>query len=479
MKFQTTFICFLIFFTGAYSQESGVKKLVTDSTSISASFSVSIIDPSNKKSIGEFDSNRSLTPASVLKLVTSAAALELLGPEYTFKTVIGYSGIIDTKTGTLNGDIIIKGGGDPCLGSENFTDHYGDFISKWSAEIRSLGIKNINGRVITDDSFYDYEPVPSKWLWEDMGNYYGAGAYGLSIFDNYYSIYLKTSQPGTKPEIKDVVPALAEPEITNFLVSEGSLDNGYIFGSPYNNNVWISGTIPQNRDSFILKGSISDPPLLAAKILNDKLISSGVSVKGIPSTARITHYPAEYNFKVITETFSPTLSMIINVLDKESINLYAESLLKQLGLTFNKEGSTESGIRVLIEFLNSAGIKTEGNTIVDGSGLSPANHINADLLANLLFYMKTKGRYFEIFSKSFPESGKEGTLKNYFKDPLFTDRLKLKTGSMSGVRSFAGYVTAESGKEIIFVIIVNNYSGSSDRIISGIEEIVKEVIVNN
>ena len=479
MKLVATLIGSLIFFTAAISQESAVKKLVTDSTTISASFSVSIIDPSDNKIIYEFDLKRSLTPASVQKLITSAAAIELLGPDYTFKTVIGYSGTINTKTGTLNGDIIIKGGGDPCLGSENFTSHYGDFITKWSVEIKSLGIKNIIGRVITDDSFYDYEPLPSKWLWEDLGNYYGAGVFGLSIFDNYYSINLKTSQPGSKPEIKDVIPPFAKPEITNLLVSEGSRDNGYIFGSPYNNNVWISGTVPQNRDNFVLKGSISDPPLLAARLLNDKLISSGVSVKGLPSTSRILHYLDDSDFRVITETLSPPLSMIINVLNKESINLYAESLLKQLGLTYKKEGSTESGISVLIEFLNTAGIKTEGISIVDGSGLSPANHLNADVLANLLLYMKTKGRYFETFSESFPESGKEGTLKNYFKDPLFTDRLKLKTGSMSGVRSFAGYITAKSGKEIIFVIIVNNYSGSSDRIISGIEEIVKDVIVNN
>ena len=167
----------------------------------------------------DYNSGISLAPASVMKLITSAAALELLGPEYTFKTTVGYTGTLNKRTGRLNGNIIIHGGGDPALGSKYFSDHYGDFLHNWVAEIRKTGIKKIRGRVITDDSYYDFLPVPAKWLWEDEGNYYGAGAYGLSVFDNTYEIHFQTFADSTLPVIKKFVPAECKFAVIKFSCS--------------------------------------------------------------------------------------------------------------------------------------------------------------------------------------------------------------------------------------------------------------------
>jgi serine-type D-Ala-D-Ala carboxypeptidase/endopeptidase (penicillin-binding protein 4) len=479
MKLLFFFLSLITLFFESAAQEEAINRFVNDTSMSHASVSVCIIDPLSGIPAKEFDAQRSLVPASTLKLVTTAAAIELMGSDFTFKTSVGYRGTFDTPTKTLKGDIIIKGGGDPCLGSEYFYDYYGDIILKWSEAIAKAGIIKVDGRVITDDSFYNYEPLPSKWLWEDIGNYYGAGTFGLSIFDNTYSVHLNTSKPGDKPEITSITPEFVNPEITNFLISGGNRDEGYIYSSPYNNNSWISGTVPQNRTDFVLKGSITDPPLLAAKLLNAKLKSSGISVSGEPSTTRILDDHDEYSFNLITETISPPLSEIIYVLNHESINLYAESLTKHIGLLYKHNGSTESGIEVILEFLKSYGVETDGINMVDGSGLSPVNSISSRELARLLYLMKTKSKQFECFRKSLPEAGKTGTLQNYFTDQFFNNRLRLKTGSMSGVRSFAGYVTANSGKEMIVTIIVNNYSGSSERVISAIEEVIRGVIKEN
>ena len=146
---------------------------------IHASVSLCVADAKTGDILIDYNSGISLTPASVMKVITSAAALELLGPDYTFKTTVGYTGSLNKRSGRLKGNIIILGGGDPALGSKYFADHYEGFIDNWVAEIKKLGIKRIKGRVITDDSYYDYLPVPAKWLWEDEGNYYGAGAYGI------------------------------------------------------------------------------------------------------------------------------------------------------------------------------------------------------------------------------------------------------------------------------------------------------------
>ena len=150
-----------------------------------------------------------------------------------------------------------------------------------------------------------------------------------------------------------------------------------------------------------------------------------------------------------------------------------------MGKKFKNNGSTASGAEVITEFLKNSGIDTNGMFIEDGSGLSPLNAINTRELVRLLVYMKHKGKYFTEYFSSLPDAGKNGTLKNYFKDPRLTSRLKAKSGSMTRVRSFAGYFTTMSGKKMVFSIIINNYSGSSKKIVSEIEENIRELILNN
>jgi D-alanyl-D-alanine carboxypeptidase/D-alanyl-D-alanine-endopeptidase (penicillin-binding protein 4) len=442
-----------------------------------ASVSLCVRDAESGKEVLDYSSGKSLIPASVMKLITSAAALELLGPEYTFKTVIGYTGKINRRSGKLSGNIVIKGGGDPALGSNYFPDHYKDFLNNWIADIRKLGIRSITGRVITDDSYYDYQPVPAKWLWEDAGNYYGAGAYGLSVFDNSYDIHFKTLSDSSRLVITKIIPEECRYEFANWLVAAGTSDEGYVFAAPYSTKGWLAGTIPANMDDFILKASITDPPCLIAKMVNDKLEEAGIHIAEDPTTVRLLKQNLTEGIIPVTETISPTLSEIIIVLNHESVNLYAEHLIKELGKKYRNKGSTDAGVGVIHEFLNNAGIKTEGMFIEDGSGLSPLNAINAGELVSLLEYMKSHGKYFSEYFASLPDGGKEGTLKTCFLDPVFSSSLKAKSGSMTRVRSYAGYFTTQSGKNMIFSIIVNNFTGPSKNIISGIENIIKEVIL--
>jgi serine-type D-Ala-D-Ala carboxypeptidase/endopeptidase (penicillin-binding protein 4) len=459
-----------------YSQEKSSESFSNDSSLVNASVSLCVADAENGKVIIDYNSGVSLTPASVLKLITSAAAIEMLGPDYTFKTRVGYTGKINKRWGRLKGDLIITGGGDPALGSKYFSDHYKDFITNWIIEIKKLGIKRISGRIITDDSYYDYLPLPGKWLWEDTGNYYGAGAYGLSVNDNSYEIHFRTLSDSSLPVIKNILPAVCKTDLTNFLTVAGTKDDGYVFAAPYSASGWMAGTIPANQDDFVLKASVSDPPLLMATMLTDQLKTNGIKVSGSPSTMRL-----QKNYKIpevtaVAETVSPDLSEIIEVLNHESVNLYAEHLLKELGKKFRNNGSTSAGIKVVTEFLKGAGIDTNGMFIEDGSGNSPQDAINTREVVRLLVYMKNHGKHFREYYASLPEAGKEGTLKNSFKDPVFYSRLKAKSGSMTRVRSYAGYFTTLSGKKMVFSIIINNYSGPSKNIVSEIEDNIKDLI---
>lgn len=409
----------------SFSQENAFRKFLTDSSMVHASVSFYITDPDSIRPVLDYNSEKSLNPASVLKLITSAASLEMLGPDHRFRTTIGYTGNLNRRSGRLNGNIIIKGGGDPVLGSKNFGEHYSGFADGWVEEIRKLGIKKIAGRVITDDSYFDYLPVPAKWLLEDTGNPYGAGAYGLSVFDNTYEVHLMNTP-----------------------------------------------------DTLMVNASIADPPLIMAGVLDQKLKDSGINVSGEPTTTRLLQSSGKGQFIPVSETVSPPLKEIIEVMNHESINLYAEHLLKELGRVFEDTGSTESGIKVVKKFLLQAGIDIKGMFIEDGSGLSPLNAINSASMISLLSYMKKNGKYFNDFFNSLPEAGSEGTLKNYFRDPVFYGRIAAKSGSMTRVKNYAGYITTFSGNELIFCILVNNYNGPVQNLISNMEEILKETIKN-
>lgn len=459
------------------AQKGAVEKFVTDTSMLHAEVSLCILDADNGQPVAEYNAGKSLSQASVMKLITTAAALEKLGPDYSFKTSVGYTGEIKKGSKTLFGNIIISGGGDPSLGSEKFPVQYDGLIGKWAEEISKLGIIRIKGRVITDDSRYDYQPVPSNWNWGDMGNYYGAGVYGLSLFDNTLRIHFRTADEGSIPAVTMYEPDDSGMELESFLKASGSTDEGYVYSSPYYNKGWITGTIPVNREDFVLKAAVTDPPLMAARLLSEKLEYLGIKIKLPPATARVLPGEINVNFTLITTTISPALSAIVEVLNHESVNLYAEHLVKELGKVFKGEGSTSAGTSVVTEFLDSIGVETDGLFIEDGSGLSPQDAINSRGLATLLWLMKKNGRFFEDFYKSLPEAGKEGTLINYFKDAAFESRLRAKSGSMTRVRSYAGYFTTTTGKEMVFSIIVNNYTGPSRKLISGIEEIIKEFIL--
>jgi D-alanyl-D-alanine carboxypeptidase/D-alanyl-D-alanine-endopeptidase (penicillin-binding protein 4) len=460
-------------------QEKPFEIFINDTSMVHASVSLSIIDAETGSPVFEYQQDKSLAPASIMKLITSSAALEVLGPDHMFTTSLYYTGSLNKSGKTLKGDIIVKGGGDPTLGSDNFKDHYGDFMKNWVERIRSLGINRIDGSVISDDSYFDYMPVPSKWLWEDLGNYYGAGVYGLSVYDNTYEIHFRTSGDGSVPVVTKVTPEISGFHLDNYLTASGSGDNGYIFSPPYSNSGWISGTIPVNQEDFVLKGSIPDPPLFLATILDSMLVSEGIEITGNPTTSRLGKGHYNEGLTLLYRTESPPLRDIIKVLNRESVNLYAETLLKEMGKDSGGNGSTSSGVDLINSFLDEIGISRNGMHLTDGSGLSPANAVNARGVAGLLLYMKNKSGHFEDFFESLPEGGKNGTLSGCFLDHVFDSRLRAKSGSMTRVRGYAGYLNTLSDRELIFCIIINNFSGPSAVIVAGIESILKDTILKN
>jgi len=469
------FLVLFFFFAGRVCScqslfDQKVKELQAHPLMKGASIGIVVIDSSSDSVLYEVNQDKLMVPASTLKLVSSAAALEILGPGYRFKTALAYSGQINTRTNFLEGDLLIIGGGDPALGSEYFKDFYRNphFLDQWLQALILKGIRGINGNLCIDESAYEEQTVPSGWVWEDIGNYYGAGAGALAVYDNMFRITLQSGKEAGKPvSIIHVDPWAEELQFENYVTSsEKNSDHAYVFGSPWGNLRKIRGTIPVGRDRFPIKASLPEPGMVLGKMLKSKLERTHIPVSG-----EVKKLPAGETTETIDEVVSPPLSAIIKVLHHESVNLFAEHLVKQIAYEKNGLGSTREGIRIIREFWSEKGMDTGNLFMEDGSGLSRSNAVSPRHLAGILLYMKNKSPHSELFAGSLPGPG-EGTL--YFFDPaLFPNQsLRCKSGSMTRVRCFAGYLETVAGEELVFSIMLNNFSMEQGELIERVEDIL-------
>jgi len=422
-----------------------------------ASAGLLAIDLTTGDTLLNFNSNQSMVAASAQKLVTSAAALEIFGADRTFKTTLEYEGTID-KEGVLNGNIIIHGGGDPALGSPLFTDFYMGLFEQWFQAVKNAGIKSIDGKIIGDGSNFGKAEIPDTWVWEDIGNYYGSLASGLNLYDNTFTLEMKTSdKPGSPAQLLKVTPPLPwmifENQVT---ASDENRDKAYIYFTDRPEQRIIKGTIPKNKEQFIIKGSIPDPAYLAAFELTSTLEKEGIIISEKPASVYEKYESSGKH--ILCDISSPPLSEIIYYLNLKSINLYAEALLKQMALYLTNNSSTESGCKVLEAFWTSRGMDTGGMFLQDGSGLSRYNALTAGQLVYVLQYMKNNNKNFTVFENSLPVSGKSGSIENLGKDTPAEGNLRAKSGYMARCMSFAGYVTTVSGREVAFAVIVNNFA---------------------
>jgi len=427
--------------------------------------------------ISSLNPDLSVAPASTQKLITTATALEILGSHYKFKTRLEYTGKIDKNTGVLDGNIIIKGGGDPTLGSKYFSQTENQqFLNDWARAIYKAGIKFINGKIIADASLYGYQTVPPKWTWEDMGNYFGAAPNGLTVRDNSYSLFFNTSSvKGDKTEIVKIEPEIPGLKIDNHVKSDAvHSDLSYIFGAPYTYERMIEGRLPLNKTNYEVKGSLPDPALFAAQSLKIKLKENGIS-SGKATTFRLSPDEAKYDTLqhiLIYTTYSPELSEIIKLTNFKSINLFAEHLYKQTQMYIAGFKLKKISKNFINYFWQSKGLNTDGMFIFDGSGLSRYNALTAKQMVFILKYMKTESKNAEVFYTSIPLVGKEGTVKNMCKNTVAVGKIRAKSGSVKNVRAYAGYVKTKSGRKLAFSIIINNFNGSSSSVRKKIEKIL-------
>ena len=446
-----------------------------------ASFSLVVKDVQEGRTVYSYDTDRLQSPASVLKTVATATALEILGEDYRYPTTLEYDGILEN--GTLEGNLYIKGSGDPSLGSSHFAPGQNKFLSTWIAALQKAGIKHITGSVISDESIFDTEGVSIKWLREDMGNYYAPGSYGISIFDNMYKLSLQTGAAGTRPVLKGTEPDIPFIRFKNYLkAAPVSSDSAYIIGAPLDDVRYLYGVLPANREAYVLKGDIPDPALYLARYLTDQLQQKGIRVDVAPSCYRIEVEENRWKKgerKEIVTTYSPTLREIASICNHVSHNLYADALVKTVGLQYKPRrnemiSSFGRGVQVVKEYWEKKGLDVFPLRMNDGSGLAPADKVSAGFMGELLVYMATESAVSDAFIASLPQAGIEGSVRNFLKGSKLQGKARLKSGGITGVRSYAGYITKD-GKTYAVAVFSNNYSCSMSRMTGALEKLLLQL----
>ena len=444
-----------------------IPELVTELANASelrnAQIGIDVIDLATGERIAGFQPDRSLIPASTQKLLTTAVALDVLGPDATFQTRLIADGTIEN--GTLTGHLFLVGGGDPCLGSP-VMDEAIDLdaqLNRWVNAVWAAGIRRIEGYVIGDGSYFGTEGHTLSWPWSDIGNYYGVGAYGLNLHENYYFLDFQQQREleaippisGTRPEIPSLV---FQNEVRTAGPETG--DNAYIFGAPYNYRHFVRGTIPAGSGRFTIKGAVPDPPLFAAQQLQAALEARGVATVRPAASSQWLDLRYESGGQVLHEQSSPNLLAIAGRTNLRSVNLYAEALLRQINKHQAQPTHRLGTTSTIIQWLSEQGISTEGVRLNDGSGLSPRNYFPPRMLTALLRRMDGNTDYLNTI----PLAGRTGSLRNSLKGTSAEGRLYAKSGSVDGVRCYAGYVHRSDGQQLAFAVMVNNYTTSGSTV---------------
>jgi len=403
--------------------------------------SLYVIDANTGQVVFDKNSQIGLAPASTQKIITSVTAFELLGKDFRYKTDF----YLSEKPGS-NSIIYIEPSGDPTLGSWRWEKTKEEnVLHRITEAIRKQGRK-ISWPIIINAEGWNTESIPDGWIWQDIGNYYGAGANVFNWRENQFDLILNSgSNVGDAVSIAGTIPArlnmnfesaaLAAPKQTG--------DNAYIYFQPSSDKYGIvRGTIPINENKFIISGSMISPGSQFLSSLIDSIKGWYVKPESLEKVVIFKKY--EKNVLMIHSEISPSLDSIIYWFLKKSINLYGEALIKTFAYEKKGIGSTDSGVVIVQNFWKEKGLDEDELGIVDGSGLSPLNRVTTHSQVEILKYAK-KRDWFPYFYNSLPEY----------------NGMSMKSGTIRGVKGFCGYHKAKNGKEYIFSFLVNNYNGSS------------------
>lgn len=439
---------------------NAVANFVADSCFIGASLGVVVANAETGKLLATHNATTALTPASCQKLITTATALNVLGSDYRFKTTISINGKLEN--GIIKGNLTINGYGDPTLQSKYFK-HDKSFVNSVVDMLQQQNITRIEGEIQTNTNYFN-SSIPRTWIWEDIGNYYGAVPHAINYRDNLYTLFFKSGEANTPTKITQIIPENTGLSFQNNVKSSAiNKDLAYIFGGDIANKRRIEGTIPKNRQNFKVKGALSHPDICLINDLKQALKQRNIQVANKKIRVK--------NKKTLFTFYSPLLPDIVRETNKKSINLFADNLLFAIAKQQSGDADWTIGCQAILDFWKSAGVNISNAKLLDGSGLSHFNAVSADFFNQVLCRMYRD----ENFTASLPVATKSGTLKYFGRNSSFKTNFRAKTGSMGGVRSYCGYLKNHAGKTLAVTIIINNYFCDGKTVKQKVEHLINEL----
>ncbi len=450
----------LLLVAGSYGQTVSQKlqkafiQFEGDSQLKHAISSLYVIDAKTGQVVLDENSQVGLAPASTQKIITSVTAFELLGNDYRYKTEFGRCTGPEKELGLWIGP-----SGDPTFGSWRWeSTKEKNILDVVINEIKKIGdLKNYKSLIINTTG-WNGEQIPDGWIWQDIGNYYGAAPGIINWKENQYDITLRSGY-----EVGGKVDIISSGGYLNELkaAAKGTGDNAYAYLPQGAGPTLIVGTIPIAESSFNISAS---NPYVIEEFLNDfgyfifKKGIKGKHLNAIGAYDMSSRLIKGEKFRIISTHYSPSLDSIIYWFLKKSINLYGEALLKTFAYEKKGFGSTDSGVAIVKKFWKDKGLDENELNIYDGSGLSPLNRVTTHAQVEILKYAKTRD-WFPYFLKSLPDY----------------NGMTMKSGTISDVKGFCGYHKAKDGKEYIFSFLVNNYSGKTSGMVGKMYKMLDEL----
>lgn len=419
------------------------------------------------------DADHLYLPASNLKLFTTAAALEKLGPGFVFRTTVEAESVPDAE-GRVQ-DLFLVGRGDPNLGNRVLpgllspvSDEPADAIfQKLAEQVVARGVREVTGNLVADDSYFLFEPYSHGWEEEDLQWGYGAPVTALAFNDNALLLRVRpAAKVGERAEVR-LEPIVDYYQLNNRLETgaAGGRKQIYVERPPGSRRLDVRGEIPLDAGEDQDSVSIANPPELMGESFRRALEARGIAVRGRVEVRHLTRleaatsadpFPKPAPRAVLAEHVSEPLAADIKIINKISHNLHVEMLLRTLGHEVKNYGSLTVGLEVLQEFAAQVGIEPTAVNFADGSGLSRQDLVAPRAIVRLLEYMAASPRS-QLFLDSLPVAGGDGTLVNRFTGPPARGRIHAKTGTMEHVNALSGYMDLPSGERLAFSILGNNH----------------------
>ncbi|WP_233841955.1 D-alanyl-D-alanine carboxypeptidase/D-alanyl-D-alanine-endopeptidase [Dyella sp. 2HG41-7] len=438
----------------------------------SASWGISVVSLDTGRTLYAHDADRLLQPASTAKLYTAALVLNTIGTDYRIPTQL-----LTTRPivqGRLEGPLILRGMGDPTLGTPDTNMDWADQLAE---QLAASGIHDVQGDLIADDSYFTGSPVGSGWEARDLQNWFAVPSSALSVQENTVGLTITPANSPGRPASLMLDPSGAISHVSNTLITGVSNTRGDInlYRAPGDPTLYAFGSIAAHSEPQTFKLAIVDPAWFAGMQLREALTRHGIHVRG---SLRVQHWPNQNTVELakaveLAQVLSPPVMEILTRGLKRSQNLYLQNLLQIAGVKAQANAtqtnepapgflSSEAwGIRALSELLDQIGVAPGAAQIEDGAGLSRQDLSTPTAMVQLLTYLSNQP-YGAQLRDALPSAGVDGTLEWRMRDTAAADNVHAKTGSMTNVRCLVGYVTTAAGERLAFAIMLNNYVRDAD-----------------